>query len=70
MLKRQNIRAQFAICIENSGYPKKPLRTAIYVSSMRVVKIIYIAADWFVFIEPPKAVLERMQRASRATASQ
>ncbi len=21
MLKRQNIRAQFAICIENSGYP-------------------------------------------------
>lgn len=79
---KKNI-SQFAICIENHDYPASlelfkvyrvlPDEEAAADGDVRVIdesgEDYLYPADWFVFIEPPTAVRERMQRASRLMAS-
>ncbi|MCK6620367.1 MAG: hypothetical protein HUU32_13235 [Calditrichaceae bacterium] len=80
---KKNI-TQFAICIENSGYPASlelfkvyrvlPDEEAAADGDLRVIdesgEDYLYPAQWFVFIEPPKAVRERMKTAARPMASQ
>jgi hypothetical protein len=76
----QKIITKFAICIENSGYPASlelfkvyrvlPDEGAAVDGDLRVIdesgEDYLYPADWFVFIEPPKVVMERMKKAAKS----